>query len=318
MGFKRFTAVLLSLLLLSFSLSACNRKQANIQATDSLSVYATFFPIYALAELILQDVPNVELHCLVQPQDGCLREYQLSDWDAAILASADIVIAGGNGLESFEDALYAFGEYGPSVIAVLHDMPLYKQDAVNIYEEESESHWVGENPHIYLNMDGAIEICRRIASAMSVLDEKNKAIYSENLIAAERTLNDLRNELQSVSSNEHDAGVIVMNEALVYAATEYGVNIDMSYARESGEDLLDYELEACVKALSESDAQIVLIEKQAPQNLCRKLENEGYILARMDILSTRRADEGFQAFAQAYRQNAQALNTALKSANSQP
>ena len=78
---------------------------------DAISLYATFYPIYALAQMVLQDVPDLTLNCLVQPQDGCLRAYSLSDWDLYLLAySADGVIMGGCGLESFEDTLTALGQ----------------------------------------------------------------------------------------------------------------------------------------------------------------------------------------------------------------
>ena len=69
------------------------------EEASEISVYATFYPLYALTDALMDGVPNASLHCLVQPQDGCLRSYTLSDWDAALLASsADAVIAGGRGL----------------------------------------------------------------------------------------------------------------------------------------------------------------------------------------------------------------------------
>ena len=45
------------------------------------------------------------------------------------------------------------------------------------------------------------------------------------------------------------------------------------------------DLESCLKALDNSGARIVLIEKQAPAGLCAALENAGYVLAKLDTMS---------------------------------
>ncbi len=64
------------------------------------------FRVYALSAPILSGAPGITLKCLVQPQDGCLRNYELSDWDAALLGSADAAILSGRGLESFESGIF--------------------------------------------------------------------------------------------------------------------------------------------------------------------------------------------------------------------
>ena len=81
-----------ALLLMALMLSGCRPLVAD--APKQLEVYATFYPICALADAVAQGVPDMALHCLVQPQDGCLRSYALSDWDIYMLTSADAVIAG--------------------------------------------------------------------------------------------------------------------------------------------------------------------------------------------------------------------------------
>ena len=83
-------------------------------------VCATFPPFYALTALLTDGIDGLQLSCLVQPQDGCLRDYALSDWDLYTLASADIIIAGGRGLESFESTLQSLGAAGPVAVSYTH------------------------------------------------------------------------------------------------------------------------------------------------------------------------------------------------------
>ena len=166
-------ALILGACLLAAALSGCglHAEEEVPQEPEALNVYATFYPIYALTALVADGVPDLQVNCLTQPMDGCLRSYSLSDWDMALLMqSADVVIAGGRGLEAFESTLYALGENGPAVTSVLYNLELATVKPAN--ETGEESHWTDENPHIYMTIDGAITIAERIAANLAVLDPK--------------------------------------------------------------------------------------------------------------------------------------------------
>lgn len=309
---NRLCAFALVLALIISFLSGCGSRQAEMPvAEDELNIYATFYPFYALTEMLIKDVPDVELHCLVQPQDGCLRSYQLSDWDLALLVnSADAIISGGRSMESFEDILYALDENGPAVSTLLYDMELRREKAKNT-SDDGDSHWLDVNTHIYLSIDRSLELARRIASSLVLLDEGNKAAYERNLQDAEMRLNTLQEEIITTLKPWQEGKVIVMSEALVYADESYGLNIDLYYERESGEDVSGTELENCLSTLAGSEARVVLIEKQAPAGLCKALQTAGYSVAKLDTMSTRSAAEGSEGYFEAHRENVQAINDAF-------
>lgn len=306
----RILSIMLCLCLLSMLLSGCGKKQGEAPTEAVTSIYTSFYPLYAAAEWLLAGIPNVELNCLVQPQDGCLRNYQLSDWDLALLSSADLILAGGRGLESFESVLYALGENGPAVSAILYNMELTEQRGRNT-QEDTQSHWLDANPHIYMETAGMIEIVQRVANTLILFDPAHEDIYRKNLENTLSELNALHDEISAGLSHLKDNQVIVMNEALVYAVREYGLKAAMFYDRESGAGMYDDDLQECLKMLGKSGAQVILIEKQAPQSLCEVLEATGYRLARMDILSTRRASEGAEGYFDAQRANVQAVKDAF-------
>lgn len=305
-------ALILGACLLAAALSGCglHAEEEVPQEPEALNVYATFYPIYALTALVADGVPDLQINCLVQPMDGCLRSYSLSDWDLALLArSADAVIAGGRGLEAFESTLYALGENGPAVTSVLYNLELATVKPAN--ETGEDSHWTDENPHIYMTIDGAIAIAERIAANLAVLDPKYGDLYDKNLQETKNRLESLRIEMHEVAGGLQGQKVIVMNEALVYAAQEYGLDVELCYARESGEGIYDRDLEACIELLSTCDARVVLLEKQAPEALCGALEEAGFRVAALDVLSTRRASEGAEGYFEAQLANARALAAAL-------
>ncbi|MBQ8505989.1 MAG: zinc ABC transporter substrate-binding protein [Clostridia bacterium] len=307
----RAIAGILCMVLLLGMLAGCEKAPVKPQTEEksALSVYATFYPFYALASMIGEGVPDLQVNCLVQPQDGCLRAYQLSDWDLALLTgAADAVIAGGRGLESFESILYALGDEGPAIASVLYNMDLSSYSPA---ETAEESHWSGENPHIYLKIDGAIEIAERIAANFAVIDPEYGDLYAENLEKAKNRLESLKTEVHSDDQTLVGNPVAVINEALVYVAEEFELEIALCIERESGEDFYESDLEACLVALSESSAKVVLIEKQAPQRFCEALEAAGYAVAKLDTLSTRRAGEGSEGYFEAQRANAAAIKAAF-------
>ena len=273
----------------------------------ALTYYATFYPLYALTEALTDGVPGVTLHCLAQPQDGCLRSYALSDWDARLLASgADAVILGGRGLESFESALLDWGEGGPAVTAALYNLELYSGDPARA-EGREDSHLDGPNPHLYLSADGAKRILEAISGALTVFDPQYGARYAANEAAAMEKLDALSRTIEDAAKALSGQRVILMNEALVYPALDCGLEIAEWIDRESGEGYDARSLDAVLKRLDASGARVVLIERQAPAALIAALEASGYRVAKLDVLSTRREGEGFDAYVQALNDNAQAI-----------
>ena len=275
------------------------------EAPQRLTLYTTFYPIYALTEMIVRDVPDLELHCLVQPQDGCLRSYRLSDWDLYMLSySADAVISGGYGLENFSDVLEMLSESQLSLIEVLCDLPLYRGSE---NDSEDASHFDGSNPHLYMSIEGTIQMLHNLATALSVIDQRFADQYAANLETAIVELEALKAAFYEQTLVCNGKKAAVMNEALIYVAQDCQMDIVATIQRESGMDLYDDELGKCIAELDESGAEIVLIEQQAPKPLTDALETAGFSVVRLDILSTHSETDGSQGYFDAQIHNMQAL-----------
>jgi len=306
---RRAVALALALFALTSALSGCRRLVQDEEAP--ISVYATFYPIYALTDAVMQGVPDAALHCLTQPQDGCLRAYQLSDWDAALLErGADAVIAGGRGLESFESTLFGWGESGPAIAAVLYNLELY--EGQQKADGEGQSHLQGPNPHLYMSLEGAKHIVESISAMMVSMDPDYSQRYIANSQAAIGALDDLlkasRDRLAACAGRR----AALMSEALIYVARDYDLEVGEWIERETGAEFGDNELDTWLKRLEEADVDVVLIEKQAPQALKDALEAAGYAVAAIDVLSTHTEGEGFDRYLEIQGENAQALFDAFE------
>lgn len=297
------------LMVLVLSLSACSPIVGD--APQTLSLYATFYPIYALAGMVVKDIPDLELHCLVQPQDGCLRSYTLSDWDLYLLScSANAVLSGGSGLERFSGTLESMAETQISLIEILHGLSLYQGSADN---SEDATHFDGDNPHLYMSIDGAIRMLQNMAGSLAVIDQRYADQYMQNLDTAIEELKTLQTTFFEQTSVCNGKKTAVLNEALVYVAQDCQMEVVATVERESGTDLYDDELKKCIDELSESGAEIVMIEQQAPKPLIDALEAAGFSVARLDILSTHSEADGIQGYFDAQMNNAQALAEACAS-----
>ncbi len=309
---RRTVAMALLLLMLASVLSGCHKL---VQDEDGpISVYATFYPIYALTDAVMHGVPDAALHCLVQPQDDCLRAYQLSDWDLALLSrGADAVIAGGRGLESFESTLFGWGEDGPAIAAVLYNLELYNQDQV--VDGEAHSHLQGPNPHLYMSLLGAKQIVESISATMVSLDPVYSEKYIDNSRVAIGRLDELLESSRAKLAAYAGRRVALMSETLVYMAQDYSFEVAEWIERETGANFGDNELAIWLERLDKARPDIVLIERQSPQALRESLEDAGYAVAVIDVLSTHAEGEGFDRYLEIQGENAQALLDAFRRAD---
>lgn len=310
---RRLGLFFLLLAALAIMLSACAPLVESTETQRTWQIYATFYPIYALTSLVTEDIEALETHCLVQPQDGCLRDYALSEWDLYMLLQADVVVSGGRGLESFESTLQSLGDNGPIVVFANYNYELYNQDDASVSDEES-SHLEGANPHLYLSVAGAKYILESAAVALIELYPQYAEQIRANMEAADARLDELGVEMRSIAAGAAGQRAILMNETLVYLAEDLGFEIAGQYDRESGQQLYENEVEGCLEQLAEMDARVVLIEKQAPASLVETLEEAGYAVARVDVLSTLREDQGAEGYFAAQLENARAIAVAFAQA----
>ena len=300
----------LMMLMLTASLLLCGCSPL-VDEDQTIDLYASFYPLYALMEGLTRDIPDLHLHCLVQPQDGCLRDYALSDWDLYLLASsADAVIMGGRGLESFESTLFSLGDHGPAVSAVLYNLDLLNQDDAVTSDEEA-THFDGPNPHLYMSAAGAVQILESMNASLISLDPEYTAIYEANLEKARSKLEALQKEIQSISESIAGKKAIVMNEALAYTAADFKLETVLTIERESGTALYDSELDVCLETLTKEDAQVILIEKQAPETFVNRLQEAGYTVIRIDIFADHVIPGGFEDYLQTQKKNAEAIADAF-------
>lgn len=305
----RKTILWMAAALIALPLSGC-QKLVREEANPARTIYASFPPIYALSAPILEGVPGITLKCLVQPQDGCLRNYDLSDWDEALLGSADAMILSGRGLESFESRI-AGGKL--AVLAATQGLTLLNNGALAAEGDEPD-HFNDENPWAYLSVARAREMCSVIAAGMIALDPDYEARYEENFARFDGQLEALQDRMEEkvIAAPEHS--VAVAHEGLFYLTDELGLHVAAVVKREPGSELTGNDLKQALSDLKTSGAKAVLLETQAPKSLRDALAGAGYQLALIDTLSTH-TPGSLNDYIETMDKNAQAIADALAHAS---
>ena len=291
-------------------LCGCAKKQEPVQQEQEegrKSIAATFYPLYAIALNLVKDVPDLALSCLIQPQDGCLRSYSLSEWDYLILASQDAVICGGRGLESFSGTLSAMQD-GPIVITCLQGQTL-KNDGE---AQDEESHLAGENPFLFLSAGGAMSIASTLAYSLIEIDPDYADTYRANLTEYLSRLDALAAEMAETMASVPSRRVALMNEGLSYLADQLALNVAVQIDHEPGVAVEDNDLDSVLSQLKEAQAEVVLLESQAPMHLVEDLQAAGYRVALIDILSAHAADGDLEAHERIMRDNCARIADALR------
>ena len=312
---KKRLIVFLILLALAAGLTGCGAREGTATqdapqtapdggAPDddaTLRVMASFYPVYALAMCVAHDVPDLALTCMAQPQVGCPRAYQLSDWDAGLLGAQDVVVIAGRGFEPFQTALTAQQD-GPAVMILMSGLTLSGDGVVN----DESTHWEGEDPWLFMSPDGARDMIISLGTGLPSLDPDHAAQYAHNMDDALLRLDALEADMRAATAACRGGKVAILHEGLRYFSDWLGLETCATFPREPGTEQVEADLEALFSALDGSGARVVLIEKQAPQNLVEALQARGYAVARIDTLMTHAPDGSARAYYDIMLGNAQA------------
>ena len=181
-----------------------------------LEILTSFYPVYVSALNVAGDTPGVAVVCLTPPVVGCLHDYQLTPGDMKKIAGADIFVANGAGMETFIGKAL---EQSPSLklVDASKGIPL-----------------VGDNPHVWVSVSGAIRQVKNIADGLAAADPARAGLYQKNAAAYSAKLEALRDEMHAALDGLKNRDIITFHEAFPYFAAEFHLNIAGVIEREPG------------------------------------------------------------------------------------
>ncbi len=288
---KKFGALLLALLI--FSLSGC-------AAAEDVSVMATFYPVYVLAENVLDGVEGVTLSSMTPPGTGCLHDYQLLTSDMRALAKAKALIINGAGMEAFlPDVLGQFP--GLAVIDC--------SQGVDLLPEENGG---GEayNAHIWLAPENAVQMVKNLRDGLSALLPDQADRISENAEAYIERLAALDAELRAAIEPLPHKKIVTFHEAFPYFARAYGLEVAAVVTLEPDEPVSPRMLREVIEKVKAAGNPPLFSEPQYESAVLRAIAQEtGAPVFELDPLVTGGGE--MSAYEDVMRKNLMVLLEAL-------
>ncbi len=203
--YGQIAALLAGITAVSLGLTALSGVRVPANRPDTLSVTASFYPMYTAALQVVGDTQGVEVRCLTQPATGCLHDYQLSPAERSLLEETDVLLLNGVGAEAFlENTLAALTELDTvdtSVGLVLEE---------DEHEHEYEGHTHARNEHIWMNPTYYVHQVAAIRDALCAADPAHAAAYTHN---AAQYIQKIK---QSAAALSEAAQALLMDTALVF------------------------------------------------------------------------------------------------------
>ncbi len=237
--------------------------QASSTQTDkTIRIVASFYPMYIMARNVVKDVPGVTATNLTPPTTGCLHDYTVTTEDMKKLATADVFVANGAGMESFLDRIVA--QYPQvKILQLAEGIPLIKGKG-----EE------GDNPHVWVSISNAIIEMKNLGVHMEKIDPVHVALYRKNTAAYTERLEALHQKMQAELSPYKGKKIITFHEAFPYFAQEFGLEIAAVIEREPGSEPSARELADTIEIVKKAGIKALFSEPQYPAHAAKIIAQE--------------------------------------------
>ena len=265
---KYVTALLLCLALLSgiaTALTGCGETQAPQGENHATVIVCTGFAGYDFTRSILSDYRESGGEGMVQltmlgslGQD--MHSYEPSAKDIITLASADVIVY--TGAESWlESALSSAGNRGVIRVSMMEACDAEAAHADHDHGGEDACTLIGEDEHVWLSVENASRITRKIADALKQADEANAAAWEASAARYNEKLLELRADYAAMMETvTRDTVVLADRNPFAYLFRELGVSCVAAFPGCSSETSASFETQMkLIQHVKDNDLSYVLV-----------------------------------------------------------
>ncbi|MGM9578140.1 MAG: metal ABC transporter substrate-binding protein [Evtepia sp.] len=283
---KKLCPLVLALLLV---LSACGgQESAGTPADDTgLSVVATTYPVYLLADAVIGEEAGVDLALMIDQSVSCLHDYTLSVENMRLLDGADAVLLSGAGLEDFlSDALSAAGD----LVQVDCSQGV---ELLPSQEEPGES-----DPHYWMDPARACQMVENLVQGLSQLLPESADAFAANAQAAQETILEAYAQEQDALTDLSCRELITFHDGFAYFAEAFDLTILRSIEEESGSEASAQEVSQILQEVESHSLPAIFTEKNGSDSTAQVIQREsGVAIYQLDLLMSGDKDtEGLAAY----------------------
>jgi ABC-type Zn uptake system ZnuABC Zn-binding protein ZnuA len=272
-----------------------------------LRVLASFLPMYLFTVNVVGDAPGVAVDIMLPAALGCPHDYALTPSDMRKIASADLFIANGLGMEEFLGDPVRKANPRIRVVETAASVPPLRE----ILDPSDGRHRHAEiNPHAWVSPGNAVLQVRAIEKALREASPGNAARFRANADAYVRRLESLRREYETAAASFRKRNIVTFHNVFDHLAKDYGLTIVGKVENAPGQEPSAGEIRRLVRTIREKDVPALFAEPQYPQRIADVIAREAGIPVRvLDPVATGSTAPG--TYEETMRRNLATLKEAL-------
>ena len=269
-------------------------------AADPLRVLTSFLPMEIFTRNVVGDAPDVTVVSMLPASMGCPHDYALTPGDMKKIASADLFVVNGYGMEEF---------LGEPVLRANPKIRIVETARAVLPIHGGHGH--GDvNPHTWVSPRNAILQVREIEKALSAARPVSAGAFRRNADAYISRLSALAEEFEAAAKTFRRRNIVTFHNVFDYLARDLGLTVVGEIETAPGQEPSAGEIRNLSRTIRERKVPVVFSEPQYSPKLAEALAKEAGIPVRvLDPVST--GSPAPTAYEDAMRRNLSTLKEAL-------
>ena len=253
--------VVLIVLVTTIVILNINKNSKKAEDEGKTKIVTSFYPMYIIAENLVQGANNVELVNMADVNVGCLHDYTLTTEDMKEVEDADIFIINGLGMEKFLE----------KVINLNGDMYVLDSSTniQNLIKDEDEI-----NPHIWTSINNYILQVKNISKELQNKDAINAQVYKENEEKYVEKLEKLKEEYLGELKDLEGKKAVILNESFEYMAQELKIDATTIKTDHEESTLSAETLKNVIDKMKNENISMIILDKNDNKSNAETIANE--------------------------------------------
>ena len=259
----KYVLIVVGLIVLVTTIVILNINKNSKKAEDEgkTKIVTSFYPMYIIAENLVQGANNVELVNMADVNVGCLHDYTLTTEDMKEVEDADIFIINGLGMEKFLE----------KVINLNGDMYVLDSSTniQNLIKDEDEI-----NPHIWTSINNYILQVKNISKELQNKDAINAQVYKKNEEKYVEKLENLKEEYLEELKDLEGQKAVILNESFEYMAQELKIDTTTIKTDHEESTLSAETLKNVIDKMKNENISMIILDKNDNKSNAETIANE--------------------------------------------
>ena len=258
---RSFRRISLFLFTLSLALVSCNNSVG-----DSKTIYATFFPIYDMAQKIAGDKYEIKI---LTPYGQEPHDYEPTAKEIVTMSSAPAVLLNGLGLDRWSD--FVNDELKRKGYVVTEGIETQTVNGIT-------------DPHVWLSIKNAMNEPPNIKKVFTSIDFANKEYYEANYSIELERFNELDKKYTEQLKGIKNKYLVVSHAAFGYLASDYGLEQIYIAGLEPDAAPTAKKMEELIEKVKEHHVSTIFYEDAVSPDIAKKIAEEANV--KTEVLYT--------------------------------